>query len=380
MHKDLMFLAVICVMVIALSGTVSAADVNTTNTTPLSNYSNIYVQVANDEGVSFNTTGNGTYYIQSLSSPNGGFNAVHIANDSTATLNYGGYTSTTNQSGTFYATDTGGRGYQDDVVLMLAVNGTIPDDFAVTITASGYNWTPSGTLNAAPSLGSLSDYGVTLNETFYKSDFIYGPQSWKPTGGNANYPIYLDEDMTDSSNEFYIFFIDLHAGLLGSNYPGGDSQFVNNGAVQINYTFTNLQSLAAFNIYAWNWNTSQGQGMLWTNSIVSGNTGGPSGYEVIGTSNAAADFTTTSNSTSPLTVQFTDKSTGAKPLSYSWDFGDGTTSTEQNPIHNYENPGNYTVNLTVTNEYGSDEKTSTITLNYVEASAGSCAQRNSICR
>ena len=82
--------------------------------------------------------------------------------------------------------------------------------------------------------------------------------------------------MSDPNNMFYLMFIDTHAGLLRSNYPGGNSQFINNGALEINYTFTNLQSTAAFNIYAWNWNTTQGQGMLWTDSILPGNTGGAS--------------------------------------------------------------------------------------------------------
>jgi len=35
-----------------------------------------------------------------------------------------------------------------------------------------------------------------------------------------------------------------------------------------------------------------------------------------------------------------------------WDFGDGTTSTEQNPVHNYSNSGNYQVSLQVTNSFG----------------------------
>ena len=53
-------------------------------------------------------------------------------------------------------------------------------------------------------------------------------------------------------------------------------------------------------------------------------------------------------------MQFTNSSTGA--LSYYWDFGDGTTSTQVNPIHNYTTPGTYTITLTVSNgnPYNSD--------------------------
>jgi hypothetical protein len=50
----------------------------------------------------------------------------------------------------------------------------------------------------------------------------------------------------------------------------------------------------------------------------------------------------------PLTVKFTDKSTGA-PTSWFWNFGDGKTSTEQNPMHTYTTEGTYTVRLTVKN-------------------------------
>ena len=50
----------------------------------------------------------------------------------------------------------------------------------------------------------------------------------------------------------------------------------------------------------------------------------------------------------PLTVRFTDESTG-DPKLWSWTFGDGGTSAEQNPVHTYGVPGTYTVNLTVDN-------------------------------
>ncbi len=365
-RKNILFLALICALILIFSGNASATSLNTTN---ISNYSNIYVKVSNNGGVAFNTTGNGTYYIQSLSSPNGGFNAVHIANDSSYTLNYGGATSTTNQSGIFYITDTGGRGYQDDGVLLLAVNGTIPDNFALHLKVSGYYWTPTGVMNAAPALSAMH-YGVTLDETFTKSDFFYGPQNWKPTGGNSNYPIFIGQDMDDNGNLFYLMFIDLRAGILGSNYNGGNSQFTNNGAIQVNYSFENLQSFAAFNIYAWNWNTTQGQGMLWTNSILPGNTGGPSGYTVKGTPKPTAAFTSSpSSETNPLSVQFTDKSTGAVPLTYLWNFGDGHTSTEQNPLWTYSESGTYNVTLTVTNNQGSSQIIQEITVNSILASA-----------
>uniref|UniRef100_UPI000B16127B PKD domain-containing protein n=1 Tax=Methanosarcina barkeri TaxID=2208 RepID=UPI000B16127B len=42
------------------------------------------------------------------------------------------------------------------------------------------------------------------------------------------------------------------------------------------------------------------------------------------------------------------------PTSWLWDFGDGTNSTEQNPLHTYNEVGNYTVNLKVTNAAGSN--------------------------
>lgn len=46
----------------------------------------------------------------------------------------------------------------------------------------------------------------------------------------------------------------------------------------------------------------------------------------------------------PLTVIFTNQSTGS-PTSYEWSFGDGKTSSEINPTHLYDTPGNYTVSL-----------------------------------
>jgi PKD repeat protein len=63
-----------------------------------------------------------------------------------------------------------------------------------------------------------------------------------------------------------------------------------------------------------------------------------------------------------LRVVFTDRSTG-NPKTWSWDFGDGTTSNVQNPpTHTYAAAGNYTVILNVTNDAGADQVSKVITV------------------
>jgi PKD repeat protein len=69
---------------------------------------------------------------------------------------------------------------------------------------------------------------------------------------------------------------------------------------------------------------------------------------IINTNVPAAGFT---NSLSIYTATFTNTSTNG--VSYLWDFGDGTTSTEANPVHVYPGDGTYHVVLTTTNECGS---------------------------
>jgi PKD repeat protein len=58
----------------------------------------------------------------------------------------------------------------------------------------------------------------------------------------------------------------------------------------------------------------------------------------------------------PLTVRFRDFSSG-RPLAWLWDFGDGTTSTEKDPVHTYTKEGYYTTSLHVANAFGSDSLT-----------------------
>ena len=133
--------------------------------------------------------------------------------------------------------------------------------------------------------------------------------------------------------------------------------------------FTNTSTIASGTITDWSWNFGDaGTSLLQHPSHL---------YAIAG--NYGVSLTTTSSSgcsasallpitVDPLpvsdfsysnncmgnTVAFTDLSTVATGniTGYSWNFGDGSSSTQQNPIHAYASPGNYTVSLTVTTAGG----------------------------
>jgi len=66
-------------------------------------------------------------------------------------------------------------------------------------------------------------------------------------------------------------------------------------------------------------------------------------------------------------VDFTDLSTNF-PTSWYWTFGDGQNSAAQNPSHQYQAAGTYTVTLIAANPYGSDTIVQYVTVNVISAS------------
>jgi len=154
------------------------------------------------------------------------------------------------------------------------------------------------------------------------------------------------------------------------------TQVVNGSTV----TFTNT-SIGSGVTYLWNFgdgNTSTDVNPVHTYSdpgtydvvLTATNTCGTSiktsSVIIISSGPPAASFTANpSSGCVPLTVNFTNNSTGA--LSYSWDFPGGapSSSTATNPTVVYNAAGTYTVTLTATNANGSSTATATITVNSV---------------
>ncbi len=88
---------------------------------------------------------------------------------------------------------------------------------------------------------------------------------------------------------------------------------------------------------------------------------GPGGPEAF-----FADFTAAPLSgDAPLTVQFTDRS-GGDPFRWYYQFGDGYSSSAQNPVHIYKNPGTYTVTLSIMKlEHNKVSSTTTEKVGYI---------------
>lgn len=105
---------------------------------------------------------------------------------------------------------------------------------------------------------------------------------------------------------------------------------------------------------------------------------------VASTDPPAAAFTGTNLTVcgTTTTVAFTDQST-ENPTSWAWSFGDGGTSTQQNPSHTYNATGSYNVTLIATNANGSDTLTKNayvnvktpVTVSLASTPAG-CGQNN----
>jgi PKD repeat protein len=134
------------------------------------------------------------------------------------------------------------------------------------------------------------------------------------------------------------------------------------------------------NITSWNWNFGDGgssnlqnpshtyasAGSYNVELIVSDSIGSCSDtitktVNVIGSSTCHAIYSYSANTNNSLHISFSDQSQG-NPYMWHWDFGDGNSSTLQNPTHTYAQSGNYTVSLNITTQNCNDSTSQQITV------------------
>lgn len=216
----------------------------------------------------------------------------------------------------------------------------------LNLTSLSYTWDfgDGGGGNAIDTSNTYAN--TTIDYTVYLTDTLFG---WTST--------CVDVDSTFIGNDLMPMF---------SNVPAG--------AGVVNFTDN---STASSPITSWLWdfgdgNTSTMQNPSHTYAASGNYTVCLTAVTACGTdstctsinvtvcSNPTAAFSETNNDPS---FDFTDGSTTTGVVTYSWDFGDGNTSTQQNPTHTYVDNGTYTVTLTIIDDCGTSTVTSTITVN-----------------
>ncbi|MBN2381167.1 PKD domain-containing protein, partial [candidate division WOR-3 bacterium] len=246
----------------------------------------------------------------------------------------------------------------DTVDLMLRVIGDIPDP---PLTADFQGTPTSGPTGMAVSFTDMSsgnptewewDFGDTRTSTTQNPTHVYDT--------DGDYTVSLTvRNATEEDTETKVDYIH-----VGSTAPP-DADFSGNptsGNAPLTVSFTDQSTN---NPTSWAWDFGDGNTSAvenpshvynntgqYTVSLTVQNAGGQdtetkTNYITVGSAPTPVTANFAGNPTSgnaPLTVAFTDQSTG-NPDSWAWSFGDNQTSTTQSPTHVYNTPGTYDVQL-----------------------------------
>jgi serine protease len=282
-----------------------------------------------------------------------------------------------NEPGNFYGTL--GEGYSSDIVAISLSQEDgqylVADKFSVTGDVkssiskpdSGYEaW--NGTSMATPHVSGVAALLWSSNTALTNADIR-----------NAMNATALDLGAAGRDNAYGYGLVQAYDALT---YLGGENQAPTASFTyttsDLTVTFTDTSTDSDGSIVSWSWDFGDGatstaqnpshtyatDGTYTVNLTVTDDDGATdtASQSVIVSSSTTnspptADFTFT---TSDLTATFTDQSTDSDGtvVAWSWNFGDGATSTAQNPSHTYTADGTYSVSLTVTDDGGATDSTS----------------------
>ena len=281
-----------------------------------------------------------------------------------------------------------GASNNSNFALRFKINGSWPTDYGYVddVVVMG------GTAAGNPPVADFSGFprsGAASLEVDFTDASTESPTSWSWTFGDAG------TSTSQNPTHTYTSAGDYDVSLTATNADGSDTE------TKLDYITVGAAPVAAFSgtpttgvtpltvsftdsstnsPTSWSWNfgdtgTSAAQSPshqytsagIYTVSLTASNAYGSDGetktnYITVTVPPPVANFSGTPTSgASPLTVNFTDSSTN-NPTSWSWTFGDGGSSTAQNPSHDYTSAGDYTVGLIASNVGGSDGETKT---NYI---------------
>ena len=229
-------------------------------------------------------------------------------------------------------------------------------------------------------VGTMKEFTVTAGDENLDIDFQLGGnnrpsivsaieiESASGTGGTDTRSADLVVNHTGTNGAINVSLVGEATTSGGGNIsPTADFSFA---ATDLSVDFTDSSSDSDGSIVSWSWDFGDGNSATDQNPTHAyaasgtytveltvtddlGATGSTSESVTVSDGNASptAEF---SVAATDLSVDFTDSSSDSDGsiVSWSWDFGDGNTATDQNPTHVYAAYGTYTVELTVTDDLG----------------------------
>ncbi|MFO1204702.1 MAG: LamG-like jellyroll fold domain-containing protein [Burkholderiales bacterium] len=242
-------------------------------------------------------------------------------------------------------------------------------------------------------------WDAVANATGYKLHYGQGSGSYSSTVDAGNQIAYTVPSLTDGARYYFAVSAYGPTGTTESGYSNEVSTVVagtataptasfsaspTSGAAPLAVTLTDT-STGGVTSRSW----TLGDGTTATTATVAKTYSAPGTYSVSLTVTGSGGSTTATQSinvsaaapvasfsatpvtgVAPLAVNFSDSSSGAV-TSWSWQFGDGGTSTTQNPSYSYTKAGTYAVTLNVTGPGGSNQATKTGYITVSSAPSGS---------
>lgn len=256
------------------------------------------------------------------------------------------------------------------------LTGSIPPELGnLLLEEAFFNLSNNQLTGPVPStFGKAVNLGGFFINNNQLTDLPEGIVNLNPEGANLNYNRFCQ------LSPAVVAWANQHGGTWASTQdcPPPEIQITADpqsgpAPLTVNFTATNI---GQSNIDTWSWVFGDGGTSTEQNPTHIYNTAGTYNAQVtatgIGGSTtesvtievlAAPSITisaTPQSGIAPLTVSFTATNSGGPVDTWSWTFGDGGTSTEQNPIHTYDAIGSYNAQVTATGPGGSDVKSITI--------------------
>lgn len=247
--------------------------------------------------------------------------------------------------------------------------GTATVTFTVNKATPTITWNNPADITVGTALS-----GTQLDATSsVPGSFSYTPSAGTVLSVGNNQALQTTLTPTDSAN-YTTSTATVHINVLQIPPVASFSGSPTSGTAPLTVSFTDSSSNSP-TAWQWSWGDGTANGTtqnpshqytsagtysvtLTASNSAGGNTYTRSSYITVNSPGSApisafsADHT---SGTSPLTVQFTDSSANT-PTSWSWNFGDGNTSNTRNSSHIYYTAGSYSVSLTTSNAYGSDDE------------------------